>query len=83
MKTTSKKMAAEIVSALTEATLVRSSRKKIMKQIDDTAKKMVKKINKRFDLLNTNPKTNTKKKKQQKQAIKAGQNKATSQSTVS
>ena len=49
MKSSSKKMAAEITSALTEATLVKSSGKKIMKRIDDTAKKMAKKINKRIN----------------------------------
>lgn len=82
MKTKSKKMAAEIASALTEATLVQSSRKKIMKQIDDTAKKMVKKFNKRIDLLNTNANTKTQKMKQQRQDSKRRKNKATPQSTL-
>lgn len=49
MKSNSKKMAAEITSALTDATLAKSSRKKIMKKIDATANKLVKRINKRID----------------------------------
>ena len=48
MKTKTKKMAAEITSALTEATLVKSSGKIIMKRIDTTAKKIAKKINNRI-----------------------------------
>lgn len=50
MKLNTKKMAVEITSSLTEAALVKSSRKKIMKKIDVTAKKMAKKINKRIDM---------------------------------
>lgn len=49
MKSNSKKIAAEITSALKEATLVKSSGKKIMRRIDETAKRLAKKINKRID----------------------------------
>ena len=66
MKSNSKKMAAEITSALTEATLVKSSGKKIMKKIDATAKKMAAKINKRIDLATG---------KTQKKILKKEQNK--------
>ena len=70
MKSSSKKMAAEITSALTEATLVKSSGKKIMKKIDDTAKKLANKINKRISA--TSGKTqNIILKKLQMKAIKA------------
>jgi hypothetical protein len=49
MKSNKKNITAKITSALTEAALVKSSRKKIMKKIDATAKKLTTKINKRLD----------------------------------
>jgi hypothetical protein len=49
MKANTKKMAAEITSALSEATLVKSSGKKIMKKIDAVAKRMANKITKKID----------------------------------
>jgi hypothetical protein len=71
MKSNSKKMAAEITSALTEATLIKSSGKKIMKKIDVTAKKMVAKINKRMDLATGKTQKNTLKKDEKKADKKA------------
>nr|WP_315250685.1 hypothetical protein [uncultured Flavobacterium sp.] len=71
MKSNSKKMAAEITSALTEATLIKSSGKKIMKKIDVTAKKMVAKINKRMDLATGKIQKNTLKKDEKKADKKA------------
>lgn len=68
MKKKSKKMAAEIVSALKEAALVRSGEKKIMKHIDNTAKKIARKINKRIN--GSNKKNNFKKGLKSKKAIK-------------
>ena len=65
MKTKTKKMAAQITSALTEATLVKSSGKKIIKRIDNTAKKLAKKINKRI-----NTATGKTKKDKEKKGIK-------------
>ncbi|MEP6931984.1 MAG: hypothetical protein ABI850_18315, partial [Flavobacterium sp.] len=56
MKTSSKKMAAEISAALTNAIVVKSSSKKILKKIDNTAKKMAKKINKRIKNTASDPK---------------------------
>ncbi|MEO5775661.1 MAG: hypothetical protein ABIQ27_02080 [Flavobacterium sp.] len=62
MKTKTKKMAAEITSALTEATLVKSSGKKIMKRIDATAKKLAKKINNKIKKTTAKTKKNLLKK---------------------
>lgn len=49
MKANSKKMTAEITSALAAATFVNTTAKKMMKKIDATAKKMTKTITKKMD----------------------------------
>ena len=49
MKANSKKMTAEISSALAAATLVNTTAKKMMKKIDVTAKKKAKIITKKMD----------------------------------
>ena len=49
MKANSKKMTAEISSALAAATFVNTTAKKMMKKIDVTAKKMAKTITKKID----------------------------------
>lgn len=66
MKSNSKKIAAEITSALKEATLVKSSGKKIMRRIDETAKRLAKKINKRIDSATGKTQKNLIKKEQKK-----------------
>ena len=66
MKSNSKKMAAEITSALTEASLVKSSGKKIMRKIDETAKRLAKKINKRMDTATGKTQKNILKKEEKK-----------------